>query len=460
MDKHIRSRSSDIDPRLFVLCFPHLGTLDNWLPIVNRVNDLQAYQGITLIIPNASILRSFHKDNAVIRISNKIFDSILIHSYDNTWVKHKSLLYSMKWYKNNQKLLRLLDILKRLIRKSPFLYIFNWMFVLLRNKIYKNEANLDISDICKAMSQLDILFYDIHSESNHMVMDVLHLFEDNNKYSLPHALSMLSLEKKPLLVNVKNKNNIKVYVYAEFQRKYYDLKYKIDPSKVHAVGIPRHDSEWVRLIQEKSPKLPKHFDNDNTIIILSIQVSNAALSFDQKVEAVKNIKKIFINGLGMKVVIKLHPNEKQERIFSNKKDKIYESVFGSNNYGITWIYSDLHVFALGKGKRLSISLKTGVIFDMVAIGSPCIEYIDLSNNPKESKKYITQFVKYGFVKGVSNYYELSSYVDKWFDDLDKVSELSMNTYKKYFPMINDISKKIADEVLLGNKNRDFNVKID
>ena len=153
----------------------------------------------------------------------------------------------------------------------------------------------------------------------------------------------------------------------------------------------------------------------------------------------------------MKVVIKLHPNEKQERIFSNKKDKIYESVLGLSNYGLTWIYSDLHVLALGEGKRLSISLKTGVIFDMVAMGVPCVEYVDLSNKVESSKKHITQFVKYGFVKGVSNYNELSSYADKWLSDHHQVSTSSMNTYKKHFPIIEDISSKIADEVAHENR---------
>ena len=449
---HIKNINNNKQPRFFVMCFPHLGTLDNWLPVVSKVNDLQIYQNFTLVVPNASILRSFHKDNAVIKISNNIFDSVLIHAYDDIWIKHKSVFDSMQWHQDNCTILRLFDILKRLIKKRLFSYTLNWLFSLLRNKLYKKESELSILDLNKVMSRLDILFYDIHTESNHMATNILSLFEGNHKYSLPHALSMLDLEEKtPLLVNIKNKNNIKIYVYAKFQSKYYDSKYGIDSNKVHAVGIPRHDCNWIKKIQEKSPRLLSHFDNDNTIIVLSIQVSNAGLSFDQKVEAVKNIKKIFIERLGMKVVIKLHPNEKQERIFSNKKDKIYESVLGLSNYGLTWIYSDLHVLALGEGKRLSISLKTGVIFDMVAMGVPCVEYVDLSNKVESSKKHITQFVKYGFVKGVSNYNELSSYADKWLSDHHQVSTSSMNTYKKHFPIIEDISSKIADEVAHENR---------
>jgi hypothetical protein len=31
-------------PKLFVLCFPHLDTLDNWLPVVNKLEDLSIYR--------------------------------------------------------------------------------------------------------------------------------------------------------------------------------------------------------------------------------------------------------------------------------------------------------------------------------------------------------------------------------------------------------------------------------
>jgi hypothetical protein len=92
--------------------------------------------------------------------------------------------------------------------------------------------------------------------------------------------------------------------------------------------------------------------NNNTIIILSRHVQNGYLSFEEKFNSLKNIKKIFIDELGMKVATKLHPNEKKEKTFSNSKDKIYENVFGLKNYGSTWVYSDLHIFALCNEKNL------------------------------------------------------------------------------------------------------------
>ena len=297
------------------------------------------------------------------------------------------------------------------------------------------------------MSKLDILFYDIATEgnTNPVVSSVLQLFK-NSKYSFPHAISMSALEKKSVVpINVSNKNNIKDYVFGKFQTKYHESKYGIN--KIRVVGIPRHDRNWIKTIQEYSPRLPDNFDDENTVVVLSKRASNLYFLFDNKVETLKNIKKIFIDELGMKVAVKFHPKEKKERIYKNKEDDIYENIFGLDNYGLTWIYSGLHSFALCKGKKLVISLGAGVIFDMIAMGAPCIEY----KNKKENEEKITQFVKYGFVEGFSSYHELSAYVNKWKIGSNQVSTTPINTCKKYFPVFNDISRVIATEILQDNE---------
>ena len=425
--------------RIFVLCYPHLGTLDNWMPIINSVNNEENHLRFTLIVPNPIIIRSFHGDNAVIKIANRIFDTILIHAYDGTWIKHESIFDSMKWYQKNRVILRLFDIMKRLIKKRIFSYLSMFPFVLLRNIIYKKECKLENKELNKIVSQKDVLFYDIATEgnTNPEISSMIGLFENNNKYSLPHAVTTSGIEwKSTRLINIKSKDNIRAYVHAKFQVKRYEGSYGIDTNKIHVIGVPRHDRKWIETIQDESPKLPDFFNNNNTIVILSSHINASAPkeSFLSKVEAVTNIKKIFIDKLGMKVAIKLHPNEKQEKIFADKSDKIYEDVLGLNNYGVTWVYSDLHVLALIKGKRLAISLFTGVIFDVIAMGIPCVEYVDLSFKPKNTEKKLTEFVKHGFIEGVSNYHEINTYAEKWGVGADQISKVSINAYKKYFPI--------------------------
>jgi hypothetical protein len=431
--------------KIFVLCFPHLGVLDVWLPVVNRMNNLDSHTDCTLIIPDAMIVRNFHRDNIIVKMSDGVFNTVLIRTNNNTWIKHKSVSESIRWYQSKRAILRLINILEGLIRKPLFYFILIYPLILLRNIAYKKECKIKYENLNRTISDKDIMLYDIHTEGNRTVSDILQLFEDN-KYSLPHALSMTINRDLHVNVNNKNKENITLYIYGKFQSRYYNLRYGIDENKMHVVGIPRHDSKWIKKIQDESTRLPNRFDNDKSVIVLSRHVSNVYCSYDEKKRSVRNIKKKIIDELGMKVVVKLHPSEKQERIFSSKNETIYEDEFGSNDYGLTWIYSDLHIFALGKGKKLIINLNTGVVFDAVAMGIPCIDYID-SNREK-----LTQFALHGgIVEKATNYQELSIFIDKWLSNPDKISTLSTDVYKNYFQVSSDISSRIATEILCKNE---------
>jgi len=450
---HIKNINNNKQPRFFVMCFPHLGSLDNWLPIVYKMSSLLIEKKLTLIIPDANTVRSFHKDNSVVSISNNLFDSVLLHAYDDVWIEHKLVFDAMKWHKNNRIFLRLFNILNRVIKRRLFYYFFNWIILLLKNMLYAKELKINIQDLGRYVSNVDIMFYDIHTEcnQNYMVLDMLKLFKNNKKYSLPHQLDLLTFEgRHPKLFNIANKNNIKIFMYAEFQNKFYNARYGIDENKMHIVGIPRHDRGWIKIIQKEGGRLPKNFNDDNTIVVLSLQVSNAGLSFEQKTKAIENIKKIFIDKLNMKVAIKLHPTESKEKIFLSRNNKIYEDILGLDNYGITWIYSNLHVFSLAKNKRLAISLGTAVSFDMVSMNTPCIEYVDssaISNNMEKYERKLSQIVNYGFIEGVSNYKQLYNYVDNWIVSNNQAQTISTNVYKKYFPKFDDVLTRITTEIL-------------
>ena len=188
-------------PRLFVLCYPHLGLLDNWLPVMNSMNNMANYLNFTLVIPDVTTIKSFHGDNALIKISDNIFDTVLIHAYEDTWIKHESVFDSMKWYQTNKVMFRLFGILERLKKKHMFFYILIWPLALLRNKIFKKKYRLEYKEFGRNMSKLDILFYDIATEgnTNPVVSSVLQLFK-NSKYSFPHAISMSALEKKSVVL--------------------------------------------------------------------------------------------------------------------------------------------------------------------------------------------------------------------------------------------------------------------
>ena len=433
------------NPKIFLLCYPHFGSLDVWLPVISRMGELKKNLKFTLIIPNVITIKALHEDNSLVRISDNMLDSVLIHVYGDVWIKHVSILDVIDWYKKNKNILRLLDVYGRISDRHLFFYFLTKPLVFLfRNKIYKNQfkyKNLD-----DHVSKIDILLYDVHSENNPMVLDVVSLFYRSNKYSLLHGIDLRGADGANAGTQRAyiNKNNINIYAISETQAKYYELRYGFDKKEVRVVGIPRHDKRWISKIQRYSPKMPDNF-NEKTIVILTVPMSR--FDYKYRIRALNDIKDIFIDKLMMKVIIKLHPNEKKERLFNNKKENVYEKIFGLSNYGLTWIYSDMHTFALGKNKELVISFGTGVAFDLVAIGTPCVEYTEFSYNFKDN---LTDYVKYGLIEGVSNYHELNDFVKRHLKNKNNVLIESRKIYNKYCPVFDDSSGVIAIEILQDN----------
>ena len=425
--------------KTYVLAHPHLGTLDNWMPVIKEMHIASNNTKFTLMVKNLTTIRSYNKKNAVVSITNDIFDEVLIHAYKEFWIRKTSVFEAINWYKKNKIKLRMLFILDTLAKKN-FFSVFKIPLFIFRKVIFYKAFEL-----CGVISKRDILLYDIHTESIKNISKTLEFF--NKKISLPHAISVAGIDKQRKILNVDS-SNIKAFVFSKFQLNNYISTYGMKINSKNIVGIPRHDKKWLEVVQNESESLPINFD-ENTVVILSRHLSKHHLSYDKKTRSLKNIKKIFIDQLGMKVVIKMHPNEEKESVFFDKEKKIFEKVFGVKNYGVTWVYSSLHVFALCKGKKLSISLNTGVVFDAIAIGVPCVEYLDYEHKCNNYRE--TDFVKHGFIEGVSNFDEMKKFVKKWKKDPEGISYISLSNYKKHFPVFNNISEKIAIKIINENQ---------
>ncbi len=433
--------------KLFFLCYPHIGILDNWMSIINSLKSVDSRLECVLIIPKPIAVRAFHMDNAIVKISNNLFDNILVYGFDNIWIKHKSVVDCIQWYQNSRYILRTLNILMRLMKNPVFSISLRWLYFFLRNKIYFYENKIEFENLKKYIFPVDMLLYDIasHNKTYLPVRNILRLFENNNKYSLPHAVTIQSAieDKTPNLVSINNKNSIQVYVHSECQIKFKKKKYHITKNRIYLVGIPTHDHTWIKKIQEESAKLPENFDDKNTIVIISKRVSDK-FSFDEKVKTLKNIKKVFVDKFGMCIAVKLHPTEKKERVFRHKLDDIYKNIFGASNYGLTWVFSDLHALALCKEKKLVISLGGSVAYDIIALGVPCVEY----KYKKTNEKIIaTQFVKYGFIEGVSNFNEINTFAERLLDNPCQFYKTSEIAYNTFFPSFDDSSIMVANRIL-------------
>ena len=155
-----------------------------------------------------------------------------------------------------------------------------------------------------------------------------------------------------------------------------------------------------------------------------------------------------IVALKKNIVVKLHPKE--------RKEGLYEEVFGTDTYGDKWFYSDIHPFVLGKESAFAISFYSGVPIDMLALGVPTIEYLDLRGIPdfdndeslRDKKGHPCFGYRYlDLVLGASDYDQMKAHAMEIMNDRETVLSRLQAKYNELFPQIENINEKIAKDIL-------------
>jgi hypothetical protein len=177
------------------------------------------------------------------------------------------------------------------------------------------------------------------------------------------------------------------------------------------------------------------------------------------VQMLKHIRKLAWRDLNKKIIVKLHPKE--------KKTGIYEDVFGEENYGTGWAYSNLHPFVLGSRCDFAIAFYSGVVVDMIAMDVPSIELINLTGLPKydnadslRDSNGVPVF-EYSFndlALGACDYTSLKRQASRILTDRNSVMQKLKNSYWNHYRTEPGVTYSIANEVLtVRNIDPEFHI---
>jgi hypothetical protein len=153
----------------------------------------------------------------------------------------------------------------------------------------------------------------------------------------------------------------------------------------------------------------------------------------------------------MKIVIKCHP--KENNVFGNN---VYEEVFGLENYGIKWVFSNYHAFEIAKHSTLAICFFSSVAVDLVRFGVPVIEYLNLEglnkyvNNKSlrdenNSAVFIYRYLK--VVVGVENYEQLLFQLTNIVNNRGDVVDRLQGSYESAYPLSNKSASVVAQDII-------------
>lgn len=451
--------SKNLDTKVCFICSPNIGILDNWLPVISLIKKNSPNLNITALIPTNSIVRSIDIENYLVVASDDLFDEVIFKSFSGIWLKcssfKKASSINTKFY-NSKNLLSLASYLtgKRLSKFVITLWISKLIIFLLKKinnleviSIYKEQ----IFDI-RQLSEFKVLFYDIYIEQKKFYFEINQLLEKINKFSITHGpnyfqeLNFNSTENK----DKKIRSDVTVYTQSSKEHNYYNSFYNIPNKNIINAGIPKHDKSWMMAIQSYYSNFNSDDLFDEYILIISRPSgsNNNYFPYERKKKALEEIRNLFFNSIKRKIVIKQHPKESDANIFFD--------VFGKDNYGSKWVFSNNHVFSLAERALLTISFFSSVVLDMLALDIPVVEYLDLNGLSNFDNKYSLRdnggapvfFFRFnGLVHGASDFSQLEAHAkDAIKDPVKSIHDLQRN-YRLFFSKHDNPAKLVADDIL-------------
>lgn len=423
-------------------CSPSLGILDNWLPVIYELRNKLPKTKFIFLAPTPDIIEQIDNNSTLVRVSLHVFDQIVFYSHCAAWIKSNNFDEAKRINKISK--FELLLFVKRVFKKLHMRYGVKLLDCLLKyiaNYLFKQSMfHFQAIDSSSA-----IVLFDLHEINKAYNKTFFEYFNKSYKFSILHGININGFRSNEKKVFTLEPVNTIAYIFSEKERKFYQEKYLLHDLAIRSYGIPRHEKKWIDflLMQEGNQSIPF---NGDYIFIISRAVGETLL-LERKLEYIKEIKKIS-ELYKCKVVIKLHPKEIQDNTFDN--------ILGSENYGKTWCYSSAHPYFLGKYCKFAISFYSGVPIDMIMLGTPTIERLNLGGIQKYDLQTtliddltgepITEYRYFGLVLGASTYEQMLYHVEQIYQNREIVLRQLQNKYLEIFSYTDNINNIISDEI--------------
>ncbi len=448
---------------IYLLCSPGIGLADTWLPVIWELKKKNF--SIIFVFPEMSSLALVDDQDQLFKISEKLVDGVLFRVYSGEWVATKNLYsaYKISQISNFDKFyLKFTNRLKngRISVIPGFPYLGKAMYLAFKFKeILKNKVSHGpyiLSNRIDFFGKAFAILYDATVEKKPVNHDFLTLFKTVKKFSMFHGIGATwndcdfpcnkgSIEKFP-------REDLTVFPFSLLEVDGYLKCFNLDRNNVFVPGIVRHDKRWIEYIIKNSRNAINTIPFESFIFLIS-RPASPFNPVDRKLKALKDIYDVICKKLGKKIIIKKHPKEDLNGV----DGKLYNEAFGSENYNITWCYSNLHPLLLGTKCEFGISFFSGVPIDLIALGKPTVEYLNLNCLDRFDNKdslrdkngdavFMQRYA--GLVLGSSSREQFELHVDNIISDYDNVALKLRKQYDKYFPYTKNSASIVAENIVL------------
>ena len=445
--RDIGALSASSKPALCFVCSPSLGILDSWLPVLWELrhdrNDIE----LICVFPRSRSVDEIDLSSLLCSLAGSIFDQVLFRSRAGHWLSASSFSVAKNLNRLGAVETVAHSVAYRLRRWCPT--AFTSSAVRRALQLLERQTNAKDAAVVQPgafLKPIRAVLYDVYEETKDYNRDLMKHLSGIPRFSLGHGINIFVQTPPPQGQHdvAPTGQDVTAYLFSDLERPLYKDLYALTDSTIRVVGVPRHEQAWVKRIIDQSEG-PGDL-GEGFVFVISRPDNAHNFPRDRKRQAIEDIVRV-ASELGMKIVVKLHPKE--------NPDGLYEDMCGRDAYGKGRVYSNLHSFVLGSKCAFAVTFYSGVAVDMLALGTPVIERLDLRGLPgfdhsealrDKHGEPILNYRYWGLVLGASDYSRLKRHADACIHDRERVMNQLVSRYRKLFSTVQHPAAIIAQDV--------------
>lgn len=421
-------------------CSPSLGIIDSWMPIMSSLRERLPHANFIFVAPKLRTIQELDLSSWLHQKTAVIFDQVVFKDDSDRW-------YSTVSFKTSIRVAKQINpwFVTRVLRKLRLGVIESYLTSIQQQMNRKRLTTYDFDFGAKA-NEPGIFLFDLYEIEKSYARYIEDHFSGMRKYSLLHGINARGIGDSQSeinrLVSLRDMSNVNALLFSHEERQFYRNKYGLEDSNLHVIGIPRHEAQWLASLEASHGCVD--FDKTKRFIFVIGRPSNEMYHpRERKIQALQDIRKM-AEKFGLDVVVKTHPKEHD--------DVTYREAFKDMSQGLSFNFSNSHPLVLGRHCVFAVSFFSGVAVDMVRLGTPVIERLDLrgllfADNPESLRDandepvYVIRYL--GLALGASHSEAFEHQVERVMKCRDAVVAEQRAAYDRVYPTIPDINEKIA-----------------
>jgi hypothetical protein len=322
-----------------LLCAPSLGVLDNWLPVLHAARASHPDWHIVALIPDRTTLAQLDRSDTAHVLADEVIDATVAPLVDGSWISVDGFLDAAEVPRS-----------RRLRFGRP---------------TRRQRALRTSIDVLNDPSNRLLFDLDLHGKAR--LRPLLAQLDRVPRHSMLHGVMLVDVDERAT-PSPRPELESAAYLFGPSEVAAYHRNFGVPSERLHVVGVPRLEPEWVEKIIERSRAIHEE-PFERSVFVVSRPAGSSFLPRERKIALLRSLHEVAWHEHGLPLVLRAHPKE--------RSDGSLTAALPARDEGRSWAISSAHPFHLAQHAEVAVTFYSGLAVDLVTLGVPTIQLLDV-----------------------------------------------------------------------------------